>query len=65
MDDIELQDKTKNFLPVLINNNSINLNNITNSNNNNCLTPNTLDQLSEINFISKNKKSIYGILNIF
>lgn len=59
--DIELTDKTKNSNPFLINDNSINLNNIINSNNNKTLTPNLLEQNPEINIFSKNKKSIYAL----
>ena len=63
MDDIELEDKTKTFIPFLINDNSINLNNITNSNynNNNISIPNQFGLSPEINLFSKNKKSIYSI----
>ena len=62
--DIELTDKTKNNNPFLINdNNTINLNNIINSNNNNSLIPNLLEQKPEINIFSKNKKSIYALIN--
>ena len=59
--DIELTDKTKINKPFLNNdNNTINLNNIINSNNNNSLIPNLLEQKPEINIFSKNKKSIYA-----
>lgn len=59
MDDIELYDKTKNSFPFLINDNSINLNNINNSNNNS-LVPNQIEQSLGKNIFLKNKKSIYA-----
>ena len=63
MDDIELEDKTKTSIPFLINDNLINLNNITNSNynNNNISIHNQFGLSPEINLFSKNKKSIYAI----
>ena len=57
--DIELTDKANSYT-LLINDNSINLNNITNSNNNN-LIPNSLEGSSEIDIFSKNKKAIYAL----